>query len=153
MAHRPVSVSRHVAAPASAVFELLVDPRRHPEVDGSGMLQSNLKGPERLALGDSFSTSMKAGGVPYRVTCVVSELVPDRRIAWQPWMRVGGVKLMGGVTWRWELDPDGDGTKVTETYDVTTGRLSRLFALAGFPTRMQAAMTKSIDNVAALVEA
>lgn len=116
------------------------------------MLQSNLKGPERLALGDSFSTSMKAARVPYRVTCVVSELEPDARIAWQPWARVGGVKVMGGVTWRWELVPDGDGTKVTETYDVTTGRLSHLFSLAGFPRRMAAAMTKSLDNVAALVE-
>jgi uncharacterized protein YndB with AHSA1/START domain len=153
MAHRPVSVSRHVAAPPSAIFDLVADPRRHADIDGSGMLQSNLKGPERLSLGDSFSTSMKAGGVPYRVTCTVSELEPDRRIAWQPWVKVGGVTVMGGVTWRWEVEPEGDGSKVTETYDVTTGRLSRLFSLAGFPTRMEAAMTKSLDNVAALVEA
>ena len=40
---------------------------------------------------------------------------------------------MGGVTWRYELAPDGDGTLVTETYDVTTGRGSHPCRRSGSP--------------------
>jgi uncharacterized protein YndB with AHSA1/START domain len=152
MPHQPVSVSRYIAASPATIFDLLADPRRHPELDGSGMLQANRSGPHRLALGDQFSTDMKALRVPYRVTCQVSELEPDARIAWQPWARVAGRRVMGGVTWRYELAPEGDGTLVTETYDVTTGRASHLFSWAGFPKRMQAAMSQTLENLAKIVE-
>jgi uncharacterized protein YndB with AHSA1/START domain len=153
MSHHPVSVSRHIAASPAAIFDLLADPRQHAAFDGSGMLQGNRGGPERLALGDRFSTDIKALRIPYRATCEVSELEPDVRIAWRPWARVAGRRVMGGVTWRYELAPDGDGTLVTETYDVTTGRASHLFAWVGFPTRMQVAMTHTLENLAELVAA
>jgi uncharacterized protein YndB with AHSA1/START domain len=34
---RPVTASRRISAPAREIFRLLADPRRHPDLDGSGM--------------------------------------------------------------------------------------------------------------------
>ena len=152
MSHQPVSVSRHIAASPAAIFGLLADPARHPELDGSGMLQATRSGPAPLALGDRFSIAMKAGGLPYRVTSEVTELEPDARIAWQPWTRVAGRRVIGGVTWRYASTPDGEGTLVTETYDVTTGRGSHVLSALGFPTRMEQAMRQTLENLAAVVE-
>jgi hypothetical protein len=37
--YQPVAVSRRVCAPAHGIFQVLADPVRHPELDGSGMLR------------------------------------------------------------------------------------------------------------------
>jgi hypothetical protein len=36
--YQPVRVSRRIEAPAADIFRVLADPRRHLEIDGSGML-------------------------------------------------------------------------------------------------------------------
>jgi uncharacterized protein YndB with AHSA1/START domain len=152
MSHEPVSVSRVVAAPPAAVFAILADPRRHPELDGSGMLQASTDGPARLSPGAEFSIAMKQFGMPYTMTNVVTEFEDGARIAWQPWARVAGRRTLGGVTWRYELSPSGPGTLVTETYDVTTGRGSRILAALGYPAKMEKAMSATLDRLAVAVE-
>jgi hypothetical protein len=42
---RSVSRSVTVAAPPAAVFDLLADPRRHGEVDGSGTVKGRCAAP------------------------------------------------------------------------------------------------------------
>jgi hypothetical protein len=37
--YRPVAVSRRICAPAHDIFQVLADPVRHPEFDGSQMLR------------------------------------------------------------------------------------------------------------------
>ena len=57
-----VSRSTIVPAPAQAIFDLLADPRRHQEIDGSGSIQSaQLDAPERLTLNATFGMKMKIG--------------------------------------------------------------------------------------------
>lgn len=41
---RSVSRSVTVAAPPAAVFDLLADPRRHAEIDGSGTVKGRIRG-------------------------------------------------------------------------------------------------------------
>jgi uncharacterized protein YndB with AHSA1/START domain len=149
MIHEPVSASRVIAASPAAVFDVLADPRRHPDIDGSGMVRSTVEGPSRLGPGDRFSVNMKRGGVPWRMTSTVIDFETDRVLAWQAWLRVGGVRLGGGATWRYELRPTATGVEVTETYDVTTARGSHLFSLLGFPAMMQRAMTDSLARLEA----
>jgi uncharacterized protein YndB with AHSA1/START domain len=36
---QPVSVSRRIAVPAEMRFAVLVDPARHPSIDGSGIVE------------------------------------------------------------------------------------------------------------------
>ncbi|MDT5057434.1 MAG: hypothetical protein QOF66_5800, partial [Mycobacterium sp.] len=54
----PLQVSRSVdvAAPASELFALAADPRRHHELDGSGTVGDNIRAPEHLEVGSRFST-------------------------------------------------------------------------------------------------
>ena len=43
-----------INAPAEKIFNLLANPKRHKEIDGSNTIQGNLNGPERLSLGSKF---------------------------------------------------------------------------------------------------
>jgi uncharacterized protein YndB with AHSA1/START domain len=152
MPHRPVSVSRAINAPAATVFAIVADPARHPEIDGSGTVKESRSGPAPLQLGSTFSMGMKAFGLPYEMVNEVTELEPDRRIAWRPWAKLAGHNVAGGVTWRYEITPSGTGCTVVETYDVTTGRGSHALALLRVPEKMAKAMAGTLDRLAALAE-
>ena len=104
MSGTTVSVDRVIKAPASAIFAIVSDASRHPEIDGSGSVVKVKEGsPEQLHLGSVFGMSMKLG-VPYSMSNTVIEFEPDRRIAWQT--RVAGPlgRFLGGRIWRYELE-------------------------------------------------
>ncbi|HEV3186746.1 MAG TPA: SRPBCC family protein [Acidimicrobiales bacterium] len=139
-ARRRVSATRVVAAPASAIFSLLADPRQHATFDGSGSLQEIKEGPPRLFLGATFAMNMKIG-VPYFTRNVVVAFVENRTIAWHHFAR---------CVWRYELDDVPGGTRVTEsfTYDNPAG----LIVMAmGFPERNRLAMETTLERLENLV--
>jgi hypothetical protein len=73
-----VSVEKVVPTSADRIFELLADPARHSEIDGSGSVKKSLvETPQRLTMGAKFGMSMKLG-VPYKITNTVIELAPLR---------------------------------------------------------------------------
>jgi uncharacterized protein YndB with AHSA1/START domain len=114
-----VSVERVIPAPPELIFDLLADPARHRDIDGSGTLRGAKGGSERLALGSTFGMSMKMG-VPYSMVSEVIEFDENRRIAWQTKPPVSwGAKLGGGRIWRYELEPVDAGTRVRETWDIS----------------------------------
>jgi hypothetical protein len=105
---RRVSRSVEVAAPASELYALAADPRRHPELDGSGTVRENIKMPPELVEGSKFSTSMKMFGVPYRVTSTMTVLRPNELVVWRHPV---------GHSWRWEFESLSPTlTRVTETF-------------------------------------
>ena len=113
-----VTVERVIPAPASEIFELLANPSRHRDIDGSGTVRDP-KGDtvERLELGSEFGMSMVMG-LPYSMKSTVVEFEPDRRIAWQT--RGHGIgRGLGGRIWRYELEPAEGGTLVRESWDIT----------------------------------
>lgn len=115
-----VSVQRLIPAPAERIFDVLADPARHQEFDGSGLLvQSRSRGPRRLGLGDTFGMDMRLG-VPYATRNVVSEYEEDRLIAWRTLAPPALAMLATGRTWRYELTPVDGGTLVRETWDIST---------------------------------
>ena len=67
-------------------------------------------------------------GAPYRITSKVVEFEEGRRIAW---------RHPGGHVWRYVLEPSGDGTRVTESFDYTSvpGVQARVYELLGLPKR------------------
>ncbi len=73
---RKVRRSTVVAATPKQVFDLLADPRRHAEFDGSGSVKDAVSGPPRLALGSKFGMNMKLG-LPYRISNEVVEFDED----------------------------------------------------------------------------
>lgn len=123
VADRKVSASVVVAAPPAEVFALLADPHRHHEFDGSGTVQATVSGPERLTLGDRFGVDMKQK-VGYRVTNEVVEFEQDRLIAWCHFAK---------ARWRYELEPVGTGTRITETFDYSHSALRWGIALLKMP--------------------
>jgi uncharacterized protein YndB with AHSA1/START domain len=112
-----VTVERVIPAEAGAIFDLLADPSRHHDIDGSGTVREAKGGSERLALGSRFGMSMKMG-IPYSMVSEVVEFEEDRRIAWQTrgpgWL---GSKVAGRI-WRYELEPVEGGTRVRESWDI-----------------------------------
>ena len=114
-----VTVERVIPAPAEKIFDLLADPARHRDIDGSGTVREAKAGSERLALGSTFGMSMKMG-IPYSMKNEVIEFDENRRIAWQTKPPVSwGEKLGGGRIWRYDLEPVDGGTRVRETWDIS----------------------------------
>ena len=104
-----VSRSVEVRAPAAQLFDLVADPRRHTELDGSGTVKETVNGPGRLGEGATFSVKMTQHGFPYRITSRVTEFDEGRVLEWRHPM---------GHRWRWEFDPQSpESTRVTETFD------------------------------------
>lgn len=137
-----MSRSTVVDAPPATVFALLADPRRHPEFDGSGTVKSGLSAPERLSLGASFGMRMNLG-LPYVIRNVVVEFEPDRRIAW---------RHFGRHVWRYELEPVGTGTRVTETFDYSHALSPQVLELLGFPDRNAKGIEQTLPRLKALAE-
>lgn len=104
-----VGATARVDASPAEVFAVLRAPASHAEIDGSGTVVGHrLDGPAVLQLGDRFHMSMRRG-IPYRMWNTVVEFEADRRIPWR--------QERGHHVWRYELEPDGEGTLVTETFD------------------------------------
>jgi uncharacterized protein YndB with AHSA1/START domain len=140
-----VSVERVVAAPPERVFDLLAEPRRHREIDGSGTVRDAVDGPERLSLGAVFGMDMKAGA-GYRMRNTVVEFEEGRRIAWQPRPdNALAAKAIGGRIWRYELEPVDGGTLVRETWDIRRERVPPLLLPLRPLTRMS--MQRTLDKL------
>jgi hypothetical protein len=137
---RSVSSSVIVAAPANEIFDLLCDPSRHGEIDGSGMVQASRDGSLRLALGTRFGMDMKVGPLPYRISNTVVEFEPDRLIAWAH---------LGGHRWRYELEPVEGGTRVTESFDWSTARSPRFIELMKYPAKNLSAIERTLERLVA----
>jgi uncharacterized protein YndB with AHSA1/START domain len=134
------SAERVIPAPPDTIFDLLADPSRHRDIDGSGTLRDAKAGSERLAMGSQFGMAMKMG-LPYSMLSEVIEFEENRRIAWQTRPPVSwGAKLGGGRIWRYELEPVEGGTLVRETWDISQE--------AGFSKRLVArGRAKTIENM------
>ncbi|MEJ7585658.1 MAG: SRPBCC family protein [Acidimicrobiales bacterium] len=112
-----VSVERVIAAAPEAIFELLVDPRRHRDIDGSGSVRDAHGEPQRLRLGSRFGMSMKIG-IPYSMVSTVVEYDDNRRIAWQtrgPTPSGASWPVASGATSSSSVD---GGTLVRESWDI-----------------------------------
>lgn len=113
-----VSVERLIPAPAAAIFDLIADPNRHRDIDGSGTVRGARGSVERLRLGSRFGMSMVMG-MPYAMESTVVEFEEGRRLAWQTRGPTVIGRLVGGRIWRYELEPTEGGTLVRETWDIS----------------------------------
>ena len=127
---KPVEVSRRIEAPAGVIFEILANPQRHMDFDGSDMLRGAVLDRPISDVGDTFTMKMHRLGDDYLMLNYVVEFEPDRRIFWEPApgdpSRAEGddpfkVGIPAGYRWGYILTPDGDdATVVTEVFDCGT---------------------------------
>ena len=105
-----------IKAPAKVILDLIADPKNHQKIDGSGMLQGELRAPERLYLGAKFGMKMKII-IPYLIKNEVVEFEENKSLAWR--------HLMHNV-WRYELiEIDPRTTRVIQTWDGRKARSKR----------------------------
>jgi hypothetical protein len=137
---RTVTRRALVSASAAELFDLVADPHRHYELDGSGTIRDvPVSGPDRLSEGATFSVGMKAYGVPYTITSTVTAFETNRLIEWRhPF----------GHRWRWELEPTDLGqTKVTETWDYSQAKLAVVYELTGYPGKNGAGISHTLERL------
>ena len=152
MAQTVVSVERVIKAPPAAIFAIVADAARHPDIDGSGSVKATKDdGPGHLSLGSTFDMSMKLG-VPYTMTNTVIEFEQDRRIAWQTVLAGPLGRFIGGRIWRYELEEAPEGTKVTETWDITQDKQRFLLQMGTVGRQTAEAMSKTLEHLAQLTE-
>jgi hypothetical protein len=120
------------------IFDLLADPRRHGEIDGSGSIQSaQIDAPERLSLDATFGMQMKIG-VRYKITNTVVEFEEGKTIAW---------RHFGGHIWRYILEPVDGGTKVTEQFDWNKSKSPLILKLRKSPQDNAKSIEKTLENL------
>jgi uncharacterized protein YndB with AHSA1/START domain len=141
---RSVSVSRLINAPANVIFDILADPSRHAEIDGSGTVRGAKEAkPERLKMGSKFGMKMKIL-VPYDMRSTVVEFEENERIAWAHF---------GKHRWRYELEPVDGGTMVTETFDWSTALAPMFIEAVGYPKKHVPNMQKTLERLDAVATA
>ena len=119
MAAERIEVQRTIAAPPTAIFDVLRDPKGHVAIDASGMLMSST-GEPASAVGDSFVIHMDREALndfpmgEYDVTVSITKLVPGEEIAWTI---LGRIRPQIGHVYGYRLEPIEGGTRVTSYYD------------------------------------
>ena len=125
--YQPVAVARRICAPAHDIFQVLANPVRHPEFDGSESLRGAGSTAVISGVGDVFVMKMYFAHIgDYEMNNHVVEYEQDRRIGWEPEAGRGHPNAAldspeparWGHRWSYQLTPDGpDATIVTEIYD------------------------------------
>lgn len=102
--HRRIEVSRTVDAPAERVFALLVDPSRHSEPDGSGMVRGSTTPGPVTTTDQRFRMAMHRDERGHHETDnLVTTYQPDQAIRWAT-TYPDHAPL--GLTWTYTLTPD-----------------------------------------------
>jgi hypothetical protein len=149
------TVSLHVAAPAAAIYELVADVTRTPEFSPEIVECTWLDGATGPAVGARFKARNKMPNRPtFSNKPVVTIAEPETTFAFARTEPFGGT-----VEWRYDFTPDGDGTLVTESYEVTTPVsrfgwfiIGTLFGRKDRVTDLRAGMTTTLERLRAVAE-
>src|SRR5262245_25669766 len=109
------SVSLHMRADAETVYGLVADVTRTPEFSPEILECRWLDGATGPAVGARFKARNKVPNRPaWTNKPVVTVVEPGRAFAFARTERFAGT-----VEWTYRFEPDGSGTRVTESYEVT----------------------------------
>jgi hypothetical protein len=147
--------SVHVAAPPEQVYALVSDVTRTPEFSPEILRCSWLDEVTGPAVGARFEAVNKVPGrPPWRNRPVVTVAEPGRAFAFRRTER-----FAGSIEWCYRLEPDGDGTRLTESYRVLEP-LSRvgwfvigtLFGRRDRRSDLREGMRATLERIAAAAE-
>ncbi len=118
------SVTVHMAAPADKIWDLVSDVTKIGSYSPETFEAEWLEGATGPAVGAKFRGHVKRNGKGpiYWTTCVVTAAEPGRSFAF-------GVGPEGKPlnVWSYALEPKGDGTDVTESFELTPTLPLRLY--------------------------
>ena len=157
----------HFAAPPAEVWDLVSDVTRigefSPEtfearwLDGASEPQAGASEPQAGAsepqAGARFRGHVRRNGrgPVYWTTCTVTASEPGREFAFA----VNGPGEVVVNTWRYQLTPDGDGTDVTESFELPGSPLNRLYWRLAGRARMRTnlnGMRVTLEKMKAIAE-
>ncbi len=109
------SVERYIDASPEALYAIVADISRTPELSDEIVSCTWLDGATTPVVGARFKARNKAGRGPvWSNKPVMVTVDPGREIAW-----ARTEAFAGTVEWRYRFTPEGSGTRVTESYKVT----------------------------------
>ena len=135
------------------MFDVLSNPHRHPELDGSGFVVSLEKGDRITQSGQQFRMNMTGDhmGGDYATDNVVTAFDQNHLIGWKT--APAGTEPPGWE-WVWELAADGpDRTDVTLTYDWSAVTDEELLSKVSFPLVSEDQLNDSLTNLDTAVTA
>ncbi|GAA1481724.1 SRPBCC family protein [Gordonia sinesedis] len=146
-----ITVQRVIDAPADELFDVLTNPKRHADLDGSGFVRSDENGERIQQVGDTFTMNMEGPhmGGEYKTDNRVTGYAKDKLVAWQT--APAGTEPPGWE-WVWELDAQGpDSTLVRHTYDWSKVTDTDLLQKVGFPLVSDKQLEDTLGRLAAQV--
>ena len=148
-------VSVHIDAPPDVVYALVADVTRTPEFSPEIVRCTWLDGATGPVVGARFEAVNKAGrGPQWKNRPVVIAAEPGREFTFSR-----TEKFAGTLVWRYLLEPDGTGTRLTESYNVTrpVSRLGwfvigGLYGLRDRRTDLRAGIQQTVQRIRAAAE-
>lgn len=144
-----ITVTRSIDASAAAVFDVLGNPRRHPEIDGSGFVRSGEYADRIQGVGQVFTIDMEGEhmGGEYQTDNHVTGFAENKLLAWQT--APAGTQPPGWE-WIWEITPTGaDSADVSLTYDWSKVTDPAILEKVSFPLVSREQLEASLGNLAA----
>jgi hypothetical protein len=148
------SVTVFMTAPAALIWDLVADVTRTGEFSPETFEAEWLPGPDGPATGARFRSHVRRNGrwPVYWTTCTVTASEPGREFAFS----VGppGGRVLN--TWRYQLVPREGGTDVTESFELPSTLVTRLYWLLAGHARGRtnlAGMRATLERLRATAEA
>ncbi len=143
-----ITVQRQIPAAANQVFDILSDPSRHTELDGSGFVQGLEHGDRLTEVGQKFVMNMSGDhmGGDYKTDNIVSAFDENQTIGWKT---APAGNEPPGWEWVWHLVSEGsDSTTASLTYDWSNVTDQDLLDKIGFPLVSEQQLDNSLDRLA-----
>ncbi len=149
---KQINVQRTINAPAGAVFDVLSNPHKHVELDGSGFVRGLDRGDRITKVGQQFRMNMAGDhmGGEYQTDNVVSAFDQNKMIGWKT---APAGNEPPGWEWLWELKSAGsDSTVVSLTYDWAQVTDQGLLDKISFPLVTAAQLDDSLVKLAEVAD-
>jgi hypothetical protein len=151
---RPLTgeVSLRMAAPPPVVWDLVSDVTRIGEFSPETFEAEWIRGATGPEVGAQFKGHVRRNGVgpTYWTLCTVTVCEPERHFEWSV-----GTDGITANNWGYRLQPDGDGTLVTEYFRLEPNLPMRLYWLLLGPLRgrtNEKGMRTTLERMRAVVE-
>jgi Polyketide cyclase / dehydrase and lipid transport len=148
-------VSRHIEASPEALYDFISDVRRTPELTPDIVECTWLDGATGPAVGARFkATNSQGRGPNWNNKPVVIAAEPGREFAFDRTEAFAGT-----VRWRYRFEPEGTGTKVIESYEVTKELtilgwfiIGTLYGMKDRRSDLHKSMLATLDRLAEIME-
>ena len=151
MTEKRITVQRTIDASTTALFDVLSNPERHKEFDGSGFVISDDHTDRITANGQVFRMNMQGDhmGGEYQTDNHVTGYDPNKMLAWKT--APAGTEPPGWE-WVWELHDQGaDSTNVSLTYDWSKVTDPAILEKVSFPLVSAEQLDESLAGLASVV--